>query len=99
MLMANIYKGVQKMTSLEEKKGTMNSEYFGFMSRDLKRRNPIRCRSQGKMDALDVSFDLLKSQLFQCPPPPFNAGATYHSLCKEGGGGERGYNLKFLKQN
>ena len=22
------------MTSLEEKKGTMNSEYFGFMSRD-----------------------------------------------------------------
>ena len=25
---------LQKMTSLEEKKGTMNSEYFGFMSRD-----------------------------------------------------------------
>ena len=22
------------MTSLEEKKGTMNSEYFGFLSRD-----------------------------------------------------------------
>ena len=34
MLMTNIDKGVQKMTSLEEKKGTMNSEYFGFMSRD-----------------------------------------------------------------
>ena len=32
--MANIDKGAQKMTSLEEKKGTMNSEYFGFMSRD-----------------------------------------------------------------
>ena len=32
------------------------------------------------MDALNASFDLLKSQLFQCPPPPFNAGATYHSL-------------------
>ena len=30
MLMANIDKGVHKMTSLEEKKGTMNSEYFGF---------------------------------------------------------------------
>ena len=37
MLMANIDKGVHKMTSLEEKKGTMNSEYFGFM-----RRNPIK---------------------------------------------------------
>ena len=34
MLMANIEKGVQKITSLEENKGTMNSEYFGFMSRD-----------------------------------------------------------------
>ena len=32
MLMANIDKGVQKMTSLDEKKGTMNSEYFGFKS-------------------------------------------------------------------
>ena len=28
MLMTNIDKGVQKMTSLEEKKGTMNSEYI-----------------------------------------------------------------------
>ena len=75
MLMTNIDKGVQKITSLEEKKGTMNSEYFGFMSRDLKRRNPIkgyttpiRCRLQGKMDALNALFDLLMSQLFQCPP-------------------------------
>ena len=35
------------------------------------------------MDALNASIDLLKSQLFQCPPPPpFNAGATFHSLCK-----------------
>ena len=50
------------------------------------------------MDALNASFDLLKSQLFQCPPPPFNAGSTYHSVCKEGGG-EKGYNLKFLKTN
>ena len=32
------------------------------------------------MDALNASFDLLKSQLF-------NAGATYHNLCNEGGGG------------
>ena len=47
------------------------------------------------MDALNASFDLLKSQLFQCPP--FNAGATYHNLCNEGGG-EKGYNLKFLKK-
>ena len=29
---------------------------------------PIRCRLQGKMDASNASFDLLKSQLFQCPP-------------------------------
>ena len=34
MLMANFDKGVHKMTSLEEKKGTINSEYFGFMYRD-----------------------------------------------------------------
>ena len=34
MFMANINKGAQKITSLEEKKGTMNYEYFGFMSRD-----------------------------------------------------------------
>ena len=34
------------------------------------------------MDALNVSVHLLKSQLFQCPPPPLNAGETYHSLCK-----------------
>ena len=61
------------MTSLEEKKGTMNSEYFGFMSRESNKgihTTPIRCRLQGKMDALNASFDLLKSQLFQCPPPP-----------------------------
>ena len=50
MLMANIDKGVQKMTSLEEKKGTMNSEYFGFMSRDLKRRNPIKGYIQHQLD-------------------------------------------------
>ena len=29
-----LIKGYKKMKSLEEKKGTMNSEYFGFMSRD-----------------------------------------------------------------
>ena len=35
------------------------------------------------MDALNASVHLLKSQLFQYPPPPpLNAGATYHSLCK-----------------
>ena len=72
MLMANIDKGVQQMTSLEEKKGTMNSEYFGFMSRDEINKGiyttPIRCRLQGKMDASNASFDLLKSQLFQCLP-------------------------------
>ena len=35
------------------------------------------------MDALNASVDLLKSQLLQSPPPPpFNAGTTYHSLCK-----------------
>ena len=49
MLMANIYKGVQKITSLEEKK-KMNSEYFGFMSRDLKRRNPIKGYIQHQLD-------------------------------------------------
>ena len=38
------------MTSLEEKKGTMNSEYFGFMSRDLKRRNPIKGYIQHQLD-------------------------------------------------
>ena len=32
--MANIDKGVHEIKSLEEKKGTMNSEYFGFMSSD-----------------------------------------------------------------
>ena len=42
---------------------------------------PIRSRLQGKMDALNASVDLLKSQLLQLPPPPFNAGATYHSIC------------------
>ena len=49
------------------------------------------------MDALNASFDLLKSQLFQCP---------HHSMqeqlitvyVKRGGGGQKGYNLKFLKQ-
>ena len=35
------------------------------------------------MDALNASVHLLKSQLFQClPPPPLNAGETYQSLCK-----------------
>ena len=34
------------------------------------------------MDALNASVHLLKSQLFQCPPPPLNAGETYHSICK-----------------
>ena len=104
MLMAgNIDKGVQKMTSLEEKKGTINSEYFGFMSRDLKRRNPInmikgyiyttpiRCRLQGKMDALNASFDLLMSQLFQCPPHSMQEELiTVYVKRGGGGGGKRG---------
>ena len=30
------------------------------------------------MDALNASYDPIISM----PPPPFNAGATYHSLCK-----------------
>ena len=34
------------------------------------------------MDVLNASVHLLKSQLFQCPPPPLNAGETYYSLCK-----------------
>ena len=36
------------------------------------------------MDALNASVHILKSQLFQChpPPPQLNAGETYHSLCK-----------------
>ena len=73
--MTNIDKGVQQIKSLEEKKGTMNSEYFGIsMSSDQSNKGicttPIRSRLQGKMDALNASDDLL------------NAGATYHSLCK-----------------
>ena len=39
------------MTSLEEKKGTMNSKYFGFMS---KRRNPIKGYKQHQ---LEVGFN------------------------------------------
>ena len=33
------------------------------------------------MNTLNASVHILKSQLFQCPPP-LNAGETYHSLCK-----------------
>ena len=70
MLMANIDKGVQKMTSLEEKKGTMNSEYFGFMSRAR----------------------------FNVPPSPHSMQEQLITVyVKRGGGGKRGYNLKFLK--
>ena len=104
MLMANIDKGVQKMTSLEEKKGTMNSEYFGFMSRDQETKSnkgiyttPIRCRLQGKMDALNASFDLLKSQLFQCPPPHSMQEQLITVYVKRGGG-EEGVQSQILKK-
>ena len=34
------------------------------------------------MDALNASVHLLEVPIISMPPPPLNAGETYHSLCK-----------------
>ena len=103
MLMANIDKGAQKWHHLKKRKEQWILNILDSCQETKSNKGiyttPIRSRLQGKMDALNASFDLLKSQLFQCPPPPHSIQEQLITVyVKRGGGGGEGVQSQILKK-
>ena len=102
MLMANIDKGVQKkLHHLKKRKEQWILNILDSCQETKSNKGiyttPIRRRLQGKWTLWTPRLTSWSPNYFNVPPPPFNAGATYHSLCKEGGG-EEGVQSQILKK-